>query len=343
MDSATHEPGGVNLKTAVDRGEAPSLMSPIPNTTPHRIDVGPAVLSATSPHGLISPRFGSQFGRLPTLSHDLTQPGQAHLRCHQVAGQSAVTTAFATSPLKLLTPRPRGKSVWACLASFGGGLLAGDETSLDIELGHDARCFLGTQASTKIYRNPARRPCSFRLRANVNEDAILVLAPDAVQCFAGSSFNQRQEILLHPSAGLVLLDWCSSGRVARGERWAFNRYSSRIEISDPTPKRLFLDSLVLDPEHGAVDSPMRLGRFNCMALLLFLGPALRAHAQALRREFKDRPVARRNALVFSASRIRDGALLRVAGESFEHVAREIRACLAFLPELLGDDPFERKW
>ncbi len=154
----------------------------------------------------------------------------AHLQCERVAGKTAVTSAFATSPLKLLTPRSRGESVWAYLSSFGGGMVAGDETRLDLALGPITRCFVGTQASTKIYRNPARRPCSHRVHAEVAKDSLLVLAPDPVQSFADSSFSQRQKILLHPTAGLVLLDWCCSGRVARGERWAFNSYASRIEI-----------------------------------------------------------------------------------------------------------------
>lgn len=269
--------------------------------------------------------------------------GHAHLHCERIAGKTAVTSAFATSPLKLLTPRSRGESVWAYLSSFGGGMVAGDETRLDLHAGPGTRCFVGTQASTKIYRNPTQRPCSHRVRAEAAENSLLVLAPDPVQSFADSSFSQRQEIFLHPTAGLVLLDWCCSGRVARGERWAFNSYSSRIEVFDANSQRLFLDSLLLDPADGPLDAPMRLGRFNCLALLLLLGPPLASAAQQLLATLADRPVERRAPLVTSASPIRDGALLRIAGERFEDVARELHTHLAFLPSHLGDDPFARKW
>ncbi|MBM3875877.1 MAG: urease accessory protein UreD [Verrucomicrobia bacterium] len=281
--------------------------------------------------------------------HDFTtrRSGHAHLQCERIAGKTAVTSSFATSPLKLLTPRSRGESVWAYLSSFGGGMVAGDETRLDLHAGPGTRCFVGTQASTKIYRNPTQRPCSHRVRADVAEDSLLVLAPDPVQSFADSSFSQRQEIFLHPTAGLVLLDWCCSGRVARGERWAFNAYASRIEVwrSDQSaiPKRLFLDSLLLDPADGALDAPMRLGRFNCFALLLLLGPPLATAAQQLLATLAERPVERRAPLVVAASPLRDGALLRIAGERFEDVARELHTHLAFLPAHLGDDPFARKW
>ena len=298
---------------------------------------------------------------------DLNRRGQAYLRCQQVAGKTAVTSSYATTPIKLLTPRPRGLSVWSCTSSFGGGVVAGDETTVELDIRPRARCFLSTQASTKIYKNPESKPCSHSLRAEVAEEGLLVLAPDVVQCFAGASYTQRQQVILHPTAGLVLLDACSSGRVAREERWAFTRYSSRIEILErtvslpttsprlegsdasfnPSKKQStrvrFLDSLRLEQAEGSLDDPMRLGRFNCIALLLLLGPALATYSSRLLESVAERPASRRGDLLVSSSPLRGGALLRVAGERFEDVSLEIHGYLRFLPELLGDDPFARKW
>jgi hypothetical protein len=39
----------------------------------------------------------------------------------------------------------------------------------------------------------------------------------------------------------------------------------------------------------------------------------------------------------------DGALLRVAGLSVEHVGRTLRQVLNFVPSLLGDDPWSCRW
>src|SRR5437879_2266694 len=104
-------------------------------------------------------------------------PGNGFLQVEVISSQSAVTSAYASNPLKLLTPRSRGQSVWACLSSFGGGLVPGDETTLSINVVPSARCFLTTQASTKIYRNPLQRPCRHTLRADLKKDSLLVLAP----------------------------------------------------------------------------------------------------------------------------------------------------------------------
>lgn len=271
-----------------------------------------------------------------------SKPGHAALRVDLVFGQSTATTAYAASPLKLLTPCARGKSVWAYTSSFGGGLVAGDQTSLDVRLGDGARCFIGTQASTKVYRNQALLPCGHETKAQLGADSILVFAPDPVQAFADSVYTQRQEFQLGPGAGLVLVDWFTSGRAARGERWNFRLFESRNEVFIDG-RRVFLDSLALDPADGDVGGSHRMGRFNCMAMLLLIGVPLAAMRETLLSKTAESPVEKRVALVSSASPVREGALLRIAGENVEQVGRELHRQLGFVSGILGDDPWARKW
>jgi urease accessory protein len=287
--------------------------------------------------------------------------GRASLAVELVSGASAVTSACATNPLKLLTPRSRGDSVWAYTSSFGGGLVAGDEVRLELDIEAGARCFLGTQSSTKVYRNPAQRPCSQQLNARIGPDGLLAFVPDPVQCFAGASYSQRQAFRLAPDASLVLVDWVSGGRTARGERWAFSHYATRSEIwcrreRDETahPEQngsplgesdelAFLDSVCLSGEDQPLPVGARLGRFNCIGMLVLFGPLVRDAAKSLLEHVAAQPVSRRAALAFSSSPLADGALLRLAGEQVEDVGRELHRRLAFLSVLLGDDPWARKW
>lgn len=269
------------------------------------------------------------------------EKGCAALEVKVVCAESAVTSAFATNPMKLLTPRSRGQSVWAYTSSFGGGLVAGDETRLDLNLGANSRCFIGTQASTKVYRNPSRRGCGHRTQATLEADSLLVFAPDPVQAFANSSYTQRQEFHLASGAGLAFVDWFSAGRVARGERWEFEHFQSRNDVFI-AGERVFVDSILLSPDDGLLASQHRAGRFNCFAILLLIGPPMQDTAKTLLEEISARPVERGGQLVCSASPVRDGALLRAAGESVEQVGRELHEHLKFLPALLGDDPWARK-
>lgn len=271
-----------------------------------------------------------------------TSAGCARLEVQRVFGESTVVSANAASPLKLLTPCARGKSVWAYASNFGGGLVAGDETRLDVRIGPSARCFVGTQASTKIYRNPARLPCSHVTQATLENEALLVFAPDAVQPFAGSTYRQRQEFHLAEGAGLVLLDWFTSGRAARGERWAFNHFQSRNDVFI-RGERVFVDSILLNAQSGDLASSHRTGRFNCFAMLLLVGAPLCEAAGNLLKEISNRPVERAAPLMCSASAIREGVVLRLAGEEIESVSHELKRHLVFTTELLGDNPWSRKW
>jgi len=221
-------------------------------------------------------------------------------------------------------------------------MVAGDETNLSVRLGENARCFISTQASTKVYHNPNQRACGHKLNAALEKGSVLVLAPDSVQCFAGSNYAQRQGFHLQEGAALVMVDWFSSGRVARGERWAFTRFQSRNEVF-VNGERLFADSLLLDPDDGPLDGPHRMGRFNCLALIALVGDAVCEPVAKSLAQIGAQPAARRASLVCTASPIRQGALLRFAGEHMEDVRREIRHHLHFLGALLGDDPFDRKW
>jgi urease accessory protein len=155
-------------------------------------------------------------------------------------------------------------------------------------------------------------------------------------------YSQRQRIDLALDASLILLDWFTSGRAARGERWECSRFGSRNEVF-VDGRCVFLDSLLLSPDDGDLVSSHRLGRFNCVATVFLLGPALDSITTRLLEAIKSEPVARRSDLVFSASPLANGAVLRIAGVSVESVGRMIHHHLQPVSELLGDDPWSRKW
>jgi urease accessory protein len=130
--------------------------------------------------------------------------------------------------------------------------------------------------------------------------------------------------------------------VARGERWAFRRFESRNEVFLGN-ERIFLDSLLLDPAAGALESRFRMGRFNSLALVFVAGDPFQEISARLVEAAAAVPVARAARLLVAASPVRGGAVVRVAGERNGEVAAEVRRLLAFLPEFLHDDPWSRKW
>jgi urease accessory protein len=295
-----------------------------------------------------------------------TAPGFARLGFRPAAGgKTVVATAFAASPLRLLTPGNHGDAAWVFLSSLGGGLVDGDRVDIDVDVGEGASALLGTQASTKVYRSPAGGSgSSQRLVARVAAGAVLTVVPDPVVCFADARYEQVIDVALAPSASLWLVDGYSCGRSARGERWAFSRYASRTTIvraipdvggaggergvrgmpdlqrgKDGAPS--IVDATRLDPLHGPLAA--RMGRFDVVLSLLVVGPRFAGAREAmLASSFSS--ASSSHAVLVSASPIgEDACILRVAAERFESASRVLRSSFALLARVLGDDPFARKW
>jgi urease accessory protein len=278
-------------------------------------------------------------GTTEPLTSPAVLPGSGLLQFTRIGPRTVVSRAFASSPLKLLTPRNAGEGAWVYLSTYGGGLVDGDELSLSVEVGPDALALVSTQASTKVYRSP--RGSGSQLFARVSSGGRLVVLPDPVVCFASAKYRQVQTFDLAPDAGLIMVDWLTSGRRARGERWQFDRYDSRTSIHIGG-RLIAYDALRLHADDGDIGG--RLGRFNVVAAVAVVGVPFASYAKAIVSRVEAHPVRERAGLLLAASALGDaGCLLRAAGVSVEEVGRTIRDHLAFLSSALGDDPWARKW
>lgn len=267
--------------------------------------------------------------------------GVGSIRIERHRDASIVSRSSATSPLKLLSPRTHGPAAWIFAGTYGGGLVGGDTISLQLSAGAGTTALLSTQASTKVFRS-AGLPCQQELDASIGAGATLVCLPDPLVCFAQSSYQQRQRFELQSSSNLILLDWITSGRRARGERWAFDRYASATEIIQNN-RTIFRDAIRLDPDDGPLAGPQRMGACDCFATLIFTGAAMTQHATALFDFIHSQPVSDDAAILFSASPLPGGVVCRIAGRETELVGQWIHDRLSFIPPLLGQDPWQRKW
>lgn len=259
-----------------------------------------------------------------------------------IAGRTTVTRAESHSPLKWLLPRRKTPAAWVYSSTFGGGLVGGDRIEMRVGVRNKARAVLATQSSTKVYRCLPETHCFQSLSANVGSEAVLVVAPDPVTCFAGASYEQQQIIRLAPDATLVYVDWLTSGRRARGESWAFSRYRNRLDLYRDG-SRLLTDSLLLDPSDGPLDSPIRMGRFHCSATVVMCGPQSQTACESLLTEVNDRPIEPGANVVDAASPLDSGVIWRLAGLTTESISRLLKQRLEFLTPLLGESPWGRKW
>ncbi|MFL5311250.1 MAG: urease accessory protein UreD [Myxococcales bacterium] len=263
---------------------------------------------------------------------------EARLSFRRVRASTVIDSAFATSPLRLLTPRNHGRAAWAYTSALGGGLVDGDAIRLRVRVGAEAAAALFSQGENRVYRSPGG--CRSELTADVEEGGFFASLPDPTVCFAGASYLQKTELRLAPGAAAIAVDVLAAGRTARGERWAFRRYEGELAVRSGD-RVLVRERLLLDPDHGALAE--RLGRFDALCTMLIAGDRLRAEREALAGRIHAAPVSSRARRIEQANEVGGGALVvRIAAASLEDALRAVREHLRFLPDLLGDDPWSRR-
>lgn len=188
------------------------------------------------------------------------------------------------------------------MLTYGGGLVAGDHVDLHVKVRPKARLVLLTQGSTKVYKTPSKDLYTEqRMTTTLEEGAALVLLPDPVQPFKGSSYKQHQAFHIHPQqSSMVFLDWVSAGRAARGEAWEFFQWKGRNEIwslpgktdtGQTTPKRLLIrDNMILDGTTALEQSYRNeMDDLGAFGTLIIRGPLFQTLGQFFLEEFKRLP------------------------------------------------------
>jgi urease accessory protein len=241
------------------------------------------------------------------------------LAFQRAGAATAISDAYAESPLRFLTPRNHGVAAWAYTSTLGGGLVDGDRLVLEIEVGPGALAFVSSQGPTRVFRGS----CASETVARVAAGGALVLVPEPAACFAGARYEQRTSVFLEAGASLASWDVLSAGR----ERWGFQRFHSALTVR-LEGRPLIDEAWLLDPAHGSIAE--RMGRFGAIGTLLLAGPLFSGISPTLQ------PVG---ALVEAASPLGDALLVRLAANSVEEVLHALRTHLSALPALLGDDPW----
>jgi len=148
-------------------------------------------------------------------------------------GKTRLTQVSHQAPLRLVpipsTSIQQAGAAVCALSSYGGGMLPGDSHELYVEVQENATLGLLTQGPSRIYkrRQDSDLSCRSSLDVNVASDALFVLGIDPCVPFQHSSFQQSLQVMLHPRASCILVDWFGAGRLARGEFWSFDSLQSK--------------------------------------------------------------------------------------------------------------------
>jgi urease accessory protein len=286
-------------------------------------------------------------------------PDDAHLwsalTVEQVRQQSRLVASRSVQPLKIINPAaPAGPACHAVLASYGGGLVAGDSIRLRVHCEAESRLLLSTQANTRIFKSIDGRRAEQLTEGHVAENALAVVLPDPLVPQTASRYHQAQHWHLAESATLLLADWWHAGRTDLGEKFAFTTFATELRVS-VAGRLTLLDRFALRPEEHLATSQATFGPYHTSLSLYLIGSPTGTCFQQVAAALRQLPPPGQTDLhaslagrpyVVAVTQARENVLLvRALGFSrldLEPVYQAVAAALAG-EELLGFDALRRKY
>jgi urease accessory protein len=202
--------------------------------------------------------------------------GRLSIEAERIGSRTRLVAVEAQPPLQVMAAHDVDPRV-ADLASLtvmspSGGVLQGDRLAMDVRVGPAARLAVGTQSSVRVYRTPSEGAVS-RTTLICASGAYLEYLPDPWVPFAGSRLDAETRCVVDASATLLVCEAVVAGRLARGERFALDRFESRLTVERPGGEPFIRDTLRIDP----AEVPDAVGRFGdalAVATLFAIGPCM---------------------------------------------------------------------
>jgi urease accessory protein len=188
------------------------------------------------------------------LSSPSERRGEAKLVLSGESGTTRILDLYQKQPLRLLFPGLPGDTVIeAALACISGGIVAGDELSVSVDVHDGAKASVIGQAAEKIYRSTGA-DSRIDNSLSVGDDCWLEWLPQETIIFDQARFRRTTTVRKAKSGRLLAGEILVFGRTARKERLRRGLIHDAWEIYDESGRLAWKDALHLGGDLRAVIS-----------------------------------------------------------------------------------------
>lgn len=211
---------------------------------------------------------------LPTPAASPGKDGRLELTfAPDSSGMTRSTHEYVEVPFHLtrgLYHDPEPGLVTRCVQTPTGGVAQGDRHRTEIVAKPGSKGHVTGQSATKV-QSMDRNYAGISVDLAVEEGAYLEYLPEPLILHQGARCLQTADVTLHEGGTLLFSDIVVPGRLARGERFAYDRYRSRLRVDAPDGTPLLRDDVDLAPDDRSPESPGVLGEFAVVGTLYALG------------------------------------------------------------------------
>ena len=184
---------------------------------------------------------------LPARHH-----GHLALELVRDQGRTVIARQRSHPPLQIfgLQSDDRDGGAYLQIVNLCGGLFEGDTAEMEVRLGRGTRLYLTTPSATKIYPAVHGAVTRQRTRLCVAAGAILEYFPLPLIPFARARYVQEMSIQVDLGGVCLISEVLAPGRIARGERFAYDLVRGRVEGWVAERLALF-EQMILVPKRRA--------------------------------------------------------------------------------------------
>jgi urease accessory protein UreH len=144
------------------------------------------------------------------------------------AGRTVLLESRGTYPVQVMRPQatPSGGGLSLVLLLMSGGLLDGDDVSIEVVVETGARLALRSQAATQVHAGRS----SQTMHAVVGEGAWLSYLPRALVPHADADYHGRTRVEMQADSRVLLGEALAPGRVLFGEEFRYARVRLDLDV-----------------------------------------------------------------------------------------------------------------
>ena len=174
-----------------------------------------------------------------------------------------------SSPLELRGPFPGGVPRYF-LRNVTAGMLDGDECEIAIRVNAGTLVAVAPSSAAKVFISRGRGSV-LSTTIEVESGALLDYDAGLTIPHAGAVARQDTSIILHEGARIAYADAFAFGRIASGERFAFERFESSLRITTPSGLLLHSRRSLITPGEQREFLAAAVGNAGVLGSLLLLG------------------------------------------------------------------------
>lgn len=162
----------------------------------------------------------SRYGRLSQLNMEITER----------YNKTIISDIYFTPPFKIMKPFYENGVMRILQMSASPGIMEGDCQKISISVKKGAKAELYSQSFEKIHKME-KDGATRSVDISIDSDSFFIYNPLPTIPYAGSDFKTTINVRLKDSSSVFIYeDMLISGRAARGERFAYRRYASLVNI-----------------------------------------------------------------------------------------------------------------